>query len=118
VLTNLQVNAAQAIDRQGDITVRSWQEGESLCVAVSDNGAGIPEQVRQRIFDPFFTTKEVGKGTGLGLSISYEIVKNHGGEILVSSSPGAGATFTVRLPLVQLSSAVAESGLSEWWQNA
>ena len=118
VFTNLLVNAAQAIDRQGEITVRTWQDGECLCVSVSDNGAGIPEQIRQRIFDPFFTTKEVGKGTGLGLSISYEIVKNHGGEILVSSRPGAGATFTVRLPLVQLSSAVAESGLSEWWQNA
>jgi len=118
VFTNLLVNAAQAIDRQGEIAVRTWQEDECLYVAVSDNGAGIPEQIRQRIFDPFFTTKEVGQGTGLGLSISYEIVKNHGGEILVSSRPGTGATFTVRLPLVQLSSAVAESGLSEWWQNA
>jgi two-component system NtrC family sensor kinase len=55
--------------------------------------------VQQRVFEPFFTTKEAGKGTGLGLSISADIIRKHGGEITVESEPGAGTTFTVRLPV-------------------
>ena len=99
VFMNLVVNAAHAIERHGDITVRTWRDGESAFVAVSDTGCGIPEEIRNRIFEPFFTTKEVGSGTGLGLSISYDIVKKHGGEIVVESEVGQGTTFTVRLPL-------------------
>lgn len=118
VLTNLLVNATQAIDKDGEITVRTWHEGSHVCIAVSDNGVGISKQIRQRIFDPFFTTKQVGQGTGLGLSISYEIVKNHGGEILVDSRPGAGATFTVRLPLVEAPVFAADYGSPEWWLSA
>jgi signal transduction histidine kinase len=69
-------------------------------VEISDDGAGIPEDIRHRIFEPFFTTKEVGKGTGQGLSLSRSlIVDRHGGTITVDSTPGAGTTFTVRLPV-------------------
>jgi signal transduction histidine kinase len=99
VFMNLLVNAAHAITTRGEITVRTWTAEGLVYVSVSDTGSGIPEEVRARIFEPFFTTKEVGKGTGLGLSISSEIVRNHGGEIRVSSEPGQGSTFTVAIPL-------------------
>lgn len=101
VFMNLLVNAAHAINQQGAITIRSWSEGTDIFVAISDTGSGIPDDIRDRIFEPFFTTKEVGKGTGLGLSISYDIVRKHGGEILVASELGKGTTFTVRLPVTE-----------------
>ncbi len=96
---NLLNNAVEAIKGQGTIEVRSWQEGDMVCVSVGDSGRGIPEEHQQRIFEPFFTTKEVGKGTGLGLSICYEIVKKHRGTIEVESTEGAGSTFTIKLPV-------------------
>jgi two-component system NtrC family sensor kinase len=100
VFLNLMVNGAHAIEKQGTIRLRTWQEGHEVCVAVSDTGSGIPEEIKSRIFEPFFTTKEVGKGTGLGLSISYDIVKKHGGTIDLESTVGVGSTFTIRLPLI------------------
>ncbi|MDD2272858.1 MAG: response regulator [Desulfuromonadaceae bacterium] len=99
VFMNLLVNAAQAIEAHGEITVRTWFAGDEINVSISDTGSGIAEEVKAHIFETFFTTKESGKGTGLGLSISNEIIKNHGGEIMVSSEPGKGSTFTVSLPL-------------------
>jgi two-component system NtrC family sensor kinase len=99
VFMNLLVNAANSIEKQGDIGVRTWCDDRDLYIAVSDTGCGIPEEIRERIFDPFFTTKEIGKGTGLGLSISYDIIKKHGGEITVESEVGKGSLFRVRLPL-------------------
>ncbi|WP_429884337.1 PAS domain-containing sensor histidine kinase [Geoalkalibacter halelectricus] len=99
VFMNLLVNAAQAIDKRGTIHLSTRRRGAWVEVAVSDDGSGIAPEHHAKLFDPFFTTKEVGQGTGLGLSIAYEIVKKHGGEILVESVPGQGATFTVRLPL-------------------
>lgn len=99
VFMNLLVNAGHAIETQGEITVRTWQEEEDVFIAISDTGCGIPNEVAARIFEPFFTTKEVGKGTGLGLSISYDIVKKHGGVITVESEQGKGTTFTVQIPL-------------------
>ncbi len=99
VFMNLLVNASQAIETQGEIRVRTWQEVDSVCASVSDTGCGIPEGVLSRIFEPFFTTKDVGKGTGLGLSITYDIIKKHKGEIFVESRPGEGTTFTIRLPI-------------------
>ena len=99
VFMNLLVNAAHAIERDGQIIVRTWQENADVFVSIADNGQGIPEELQQRIFDPFFTTKEVGQGTGLGLSISYDIVKEHSGEILIDSQQGRGTTIIVRLPV-------------------
>ena len=101
VFMNLLVNAAHAIEQQGFITVRSWEQDGYICVTVEDTGQGIPEANLNRIFEPFFTTKEVGKGTGLGLSITYDIVKKHNGEITVRSEPGKGTVFTVRIPVVE-----------------
>jgi two-component system, NtrC family, sensor kinase len=100
VFMNLLVNAGQAIDKAGDIAVKTWQEGPSIFVSVSDTGCGIPAEALIHIFEPFFTTKEVGKGTGLGLSISYDIIKNHDGDIFVDSKPGTGTSFTVRIPVL------------------
>ncbi len=101
VFMNLLVNAAQAIEKQGEIKIRTWNENGSILVSFADTGCGIPDEVRNRIFDPFFTTKDVGKGTGLGLSISYDIVKNHQGDITVDSERGKGTTFTIRIPVVE-----------------
>src|ERR1043165_8381104 len=64
VFMNLLVNAAHAIENNGEVAVRTWYADDRICVAISDNGCGIPAEVRERIFEPFFTTKEVGKGTG------------------------------------------------------
>ncbi|KAF0219758.1 MAG: multi-sensor hybrid histidine [Geobacteraceae bacterium] len=102
VFLNLLINAAHAIEKQGEITVRSWQENGAAFVSVTDTGCGIPPEIQNRIFEPFYTTKEVGKGTGLGLSISYDIVKKHNGDIYVASEPGKGTTFTVRIPVVEV----------------
>lgn len=100
VLLNLLANAADACQHPGDtITVTTWQEGDRVAVAVKDSGIGIePEQIGL-IFQPFFSTKPAVKGTGLGLSVCHGIIKNHGGEISVTSTPGQGATFTVFLPI-------------------
>ena len=98
VFLNLLVNAGQAISPPGEITLRCWHDEGFVYASVTDNGEGIPEEVRERLFEPFFTTKDVGKGIGLGLSVSYEIIKNHQGEILVASEMGKGSTFTVKLP--------------------
>jgi two-component system, NtrC family, sensor kinase len=99
VWMNLLVNAAQAVSDQGEVTVSTRRDGNSIVIAISDTGAGIPEEQLSRIFNPFFTTKPVGEGTGLGLSISYGIVERHGGTISVVSEVGTGTTFTVRIPI-------------------
>jgi len=99
VITNLLVNASQAMDKHGAITVTSRQEAEQVILSISDTGRGMTEEVRKRIFEPFFTTRDVGEGTGLGLSIAYGIIKQHDGEITVQSEPGRGTTFTIRLPI-------------------
>ena len=99
VFLNLLTNAAQAIEDRGRILVKTEADAAWLRVTVQDTGKGIPADVLPKIFDPFFTTKAVGQGTGLGLSISYEIIKQHGGDIRVTSQPGKGARFTVQLPV-------------------
>ncbi|GBD95321.1 MAG TPA: GHKL domain-containing protein [Nitrospirae bacterium] len=101
VFVNLLVNAAQAIEKQGIIKIRTWNGDAFICVSISDTGQGIPEEKLNRIFEPFFTTKDVGEGTGLGLSITYDIVKKHKGEITVESEVGKGSTFTVKIPVVE-----------------
>jgi len=99
VFMNLLINAAQAIEKWGMVTVRTWADTETMYVSVTDTGIGIPPETLPKIFEPFFTTKETGKGTGLGLSIAYDIVTRHRGEIRVQSEPGRGTIFTISLPL-------------------
>jgi signal transduction histidine kinase len=99
VFLNLLVNAGQAIENQGKIEIKTWQENNNVFISVTDNGSGIPSEKISRIFEPFFTTKPVGKGTGLGLSIAYDIIKSHYGEIRVDSHIGEGTCFTIRLPI-------------------
>lgn len=99
VFMNLLINAAHAIEHQGQIDIRTRMEADLIFIEIADTGCGIPEDKVNRIFEPFFTTKAVGKGTGLGLSIVYDIVEKHGGEIDVQSEPGRGTRFTLSLPV-------------------
>jgi signal transduction histidine kinase len=101
ILTNLLLNAAEAMPNGGVITAQTWQEASSpyLSITITDTGSGIDDGIVERIFQPFFTTKS--KGTGLGLSITKRLVQQHGGSIRVTSSPGSGASFTVDLPIVE-----------------
>ncbi|RQR33416.1 histidine kinase [Burkholderia sp. Bp9143] len=99
VFMNLLVNAAHAIPERGVITIRTSSDGEQVSIAISDTGTGMAPDIVRRIFDPFFTTKPVGQGTGLGLSVSHGIVERHRGAIDVTSAPGHGTTFCVRLPI-------------------
>ena len=100
VFLNLLTNAADACQQpECRITVQTRLEGERVAVAISDTGIGIRPEAMEAIFEPFYTTKPAVKGTGLGLPVSYGIVRNHGGEIRVTSRPGEGSTFTVLLPV-------------------
>ena len=108
VFVNLLINARDAIekkweqsdrrDQQKRISLKTRSVEEMVTIQVIDNGAGIPEAIRDKIFEPFFTTKKVGKGTGLGLSISYGIVHDYDGTIKVESTEGVGASFIVSFP--------------------
>jgi PAS domain S-box-containing protein len=101
VLINLIMNAIHAVGEKGTIRLDTdWnKETDRMLIKVSDDGYGIEKRNLSKIFDPFFTTKSTGKGTGLGLSVSYGIIKDHGGDIFVESSPGQGAIFTVAIPV-------------------
>ena len=98
VFLNLLVNAAQAIEDTGTITLTTVSKGDTVDIIIEDNGSGIPEDVLPHIFDPFYTTKDVGEGTGLGLSICYQIIEQHSGTIRAESEPGKGTRFIVSLP--------------------
>ncbi|WP_265949327.1 cache domain-containing protein [Dechloromonas sp. A34] len=98
VFMNLLVNAAQAIDGHGTITIRTGVADERVWIEIADTGKGIPLEVQKRIFDPFFTTKPVGQGTGLGLSLAYSIVQKHHGTLEVASEPGRGSSFRLEIP--------------------
>ncbi len=95
VIINLLINALDAIDEQGIITVRTWHKENKTYLAVEDNGKGISPEIIHNIFNPFFTTKT--RGTGLGLAISKKIAREHGGDLTVESTPGKGSTFTLVL---------------------
>ncbi|MBI2572093.1 MAG: PAS domain S-box protein [Candidatus Schekmanbacteria bacterium] len=104
VFLNLFANALHALDalepgRQRRLDVALWQARDHVVYAVSDTGAGVPEEDRAKIFDPFFTTKGVGEGTGLGLSLSYGIVRQHGGTISYKPAAEGGACFVIELPI-------------------
>jgi PAS domain S-box-containing protein len=113
VLMNLCVNARDAMDNKGTLTIKTDVEtitedqakghaerrpGSYVVLSVSDTGVGMDEDTANRIFEPFFTTKEKGKGTGLGLSMVYGVAKNHGGHVELTSKPGKGTTFKVYVP--------------------
>jgi nitrogen-specific signal transduction histidine kinase len=97
VLMNLILNARDAVDGSGTITITTRNAGAAVLLSVQDDGVGMDEATRAQVFEPFFTTKPVGSGTGLGLASVYGIVVQSGGEIDVASEPGQGTTFTVRL---------------------
>jgi len=100
VFINLFLNADQAMEKGGTLTIAARADEHMMRIDVTDNGCGMDKETLGRIFDPFFTTKPVGEGTGLGLSIIYGIIKKHGGAIDVESEPGKGTTVTVSIPLM------------------
>jgi two-component system NtrC family sensor kinase len=108
VLMNIVANAIDAIDAgngPGRITIATGQQNGHFVIRVRDTGKGIPEEIRNRIFEPFFTTKPIGQGTGLGLAISYGIMKAHQGSMEFSTKAGEGTEFTLKIP-VAMGSAV------------
>ncbi|HUV36868.1 MAG TPA: ATP-binding protein [Patescibacteria group bacterium] len=104
VFLNILQNSIEAVGRNGIIRVKTWREGVSVHVEISDNGVGITKDQMNRIFTPFFTTKE--SGSGLGLSFAHRIIKDHGGNISVTSSKGEGASFHISFPTVAAGSGV------------
>jgi signal transduction histidine kinase len=96
-ILNLVKNGMEALSHGGSLTLASRLDGEHVEIAVSDTGPGISPEVGERLFEHFFTTKP--QGTGLGLSIARQITEEHGGELTWSSTPGAGTTFTIRVPV-------------------
>ncbi|MBU0996393.1 MAG: response regulator [Proteobacteria bacterium] len=98
VFLNIIVNAAQAIETKGDITISTRSLEKQVEIVIEDNGSGIPPENLARIFDPFFTTKAVGKGTGLGMNVAYNIIQKHKGTIRVESELGKGTRFTIVIP--------------------
>ncbi|OAV44216.1 ATP-binding protein [Lewinella sp. 4G2] len=100
VWTNLISNALDAVakDGSGKIGIRTYRRRDNLCVDVTDNGPGVPEDIQSRIFEPFFTTKGIGEGTGMGLDIVRSVLKRHGGSVSLESKPGS-TCFRVCFPL-------------------
>lgn len=99
VFMNILVNASQAIEDKGTITIRTITDNRNVIIEFSDTGRGMTAETIKRIFDPGFTTKGSGVGTGLGLSIVHQIIQDHRGKIDVESEPGKGATFRLTLPI-------------------
>ncbi len=107
VFMNIINNAAQAVitshenDNDGKVVIKTYNENDFVKISISDNGTGMPEEVKQKIFEPFFTTKKAGEGTGLGLSIVYSIIELHKGTIEVNSELDKGTEFLITLPINQ-----------------
>ncbi len=108
VILNLITNAFHAVMEKKQLNtsgtyeptiwVTTKRKGNAVHVSIRDNGNGVPDKVKDKIFQPFFTTKPSGEGTGLGLSLSYDVIKTHGGELLLETKQGEGTTFTITLP--------------------
>lgn len=118
VFVNIIVNALQAIESHGSITISTmlqlYNDTEFACISISDTGKGIPTEIRSKIYEPFFTTKEVGNGTGLGLSITYGIIKKHNGYIDLKSKTNKGTTFKIYLPLKQSSGHYIKKSVTDY----
>ena len=101
IITNLVLNAQDAMGGEGTVSIRAEREGDRVVLFVCDTGPGIPDELKTRVFEPFFTTKEPGKGTGLGLFIIQQIISQAGGEITILDNPsGKGTCFKIVLPIV------------------
>jgi two-component system, NtrC family, sensor kinase len=116
VFLNLIINAAQAIEEKvhnsgerGHIRISTRSDADEVTIEIADDGPGIPTEHQDRIYEPFFTTKEVGKGTGQGLALARNTIQRQQGVLECRSVPGAGATFTIRLPAPQESNSIAET---------
>ena len=101
MLLNLILNAFHAMEDSGVLEIETTYDDHFITLQVSDTGCGIPQELHKKIFEPFFTTKDSGKGTGLGLAIVAQVVEDHRGTIHVTSQPGKGTAFTVKLPRLQ-----------------
>lgn len=99
IWTNLIVNAVQAMETKGTLTIDVRRDGDYVSVSIKDSGKGIPKEIQNKIFDPFFTTKVSGEGSGLGLDIIKRILDDHGAKISFESQEGVGTTFNVKLPI-------------------
>ena len=99
VWTNLIINAIQAMDGKGTLTIGIKRKQEFVIVSISDTGCGIPENIRNKIFEPFFTTKISGEGSGLGMDIIKRILEEHGGKITFDTEIDKGTTFYIKLPI-------------------
>lgn len=112
VFMNLIINAAQAMDGKGIISIKTCEVAtkDRINIEISDTGPGISKEDLKHIFEPFFTTKEEGKGTGLGLSVVYGIIRNHKGTITAKSAPGRGSTFIIELPSIHENGKGVENG--------
>ncbi|HET9992572.1 MAG TPA: ATP-binding protein [Kofleriaceae bacterium] len=104
IIMNLAVNARDAMQGRGRLSIRVIADAKSVAIDVADTGSGMPSEVVARIFEPYFTTKEIGKGTGLGLATVHGIVEHAGGKIAVASEPDCGTTFHIALPKTTLAS--------------
>lgn len=100
-LTNIVLNARDAMPEGGSIRVGLTVEGSVAAITIADTGPGMSEETRVRIFEPFYTTKPAGSGTGLGMAITYGIIQGHHGDIAVESALGRGTSFTITLPLIE-----------------
>ena len=110
ILSNLMVNAIQAMPDGGVLTIRTSFDSSDISLAVEDTGVGMNEELKDNIFVPFFTTKDVDQGTGLGLAVVHGIVTSHGGSIAVESAPGRGSRFIITLPREQGPAGKANKG--------
>lgn len=99
VFVNIVVNAAQAIEEQGTVTLRTMLRNDKIVIDIKDTGPGMADETLKRLFDPFYTTKEVGSGTGLGLYLSHGIIQKHHGTLIAENNAGGGACFSITLPV-------------------